>query len=191
MLSMDYHEMESHDREYSLLCMGFIGCTKPIVGAVNGFCLGGGNEVAMTCDILIASENAKFGQPEISLGIMAGAGGTQRLTAAVGKSLSMQMNLTGEPINAQRALQAGLVSEVVPLADLLPRAQAIAATIATKSLPVIRKIKDAVLSNSEFASLNEAIKYEHQSFVSCWATEDQTEGMTAFSEKRKPEWKHR
>ena len=152
MLSMDYHTMESHDRSHSLLQMGSLSSSKPIVAAINGFTFGGGNEVAMSCDILIAGENAKFGQPEINLGIMAGAGGTQRLTTAVGKSLSMQMNLTGDPIDAQRALVAGLVSEVVPTAECLPRAQAIAARIAQKSLPVIKKIKDAVLSAEELGT---------------------------------------
>jgi enoyl-CoA hydratase/carnithine racemase len=121
---------------------------------------------------------------------MAGAGGTQRLTAAVGKSLAMQMNLTGDPIDAQRALLAGLVSDVVTTEECLPRAQAVAARIAQKSLPAIRRVKDAVLQSFEL-SQKEAIKYEHASFVSCWATEDQAIGMTAFAEKRKPEWKHR
>ncbi len=189
MLAMDYTEMETHDRRESLLQMGVMTCSKPIVGAVSGFALGGGCELAMTCDILIAGENALFGQPEINLGIMAGAGGTQRLPAAVGKSLAMQMNLTGEPIDAQRALLAGLVSEVV--ADPLARAEAVAAKIATKSLPPIRKIKDAVNSSFEHASLMEGIKYEHLRFISCWATEDQKIGMNAFANKEKPEWKHK
>lgn len=191
MLAMDYAEMESHDRSNTLLQMGTIGCTKPIIAAVTGFALGGGCEVAMSCDIIIAGENAKFGQPEINLGIMAGAGGTQRLTAAVGKSLSMQMNLTGDPIDAQRALQAGLVSEVVATEECLPRAQAVAARIAEKSLPTIRKVKDAVLSSFELASQRDGIYYEHQRFVSCWATEDQAIGMRAFAAKEKPLWKHR
>ena len=189
MLAMDYTEMETHDRRESLLQMGVMTCSKPIVGAVSGFALGGGCELAMTCDILIAGENAMFGQPEINLGIMAGAGGTQRLPAAVGKSLAMQMNLTGEPIDAQRALLAGLVSEVV--ADPLERAEAVAAKIATKSLPPIRKIKDAVNSSFEHASLMEGIKYEHLRFISCWATEDQKIGMNAFANKEKPEWKNK
>ena len=189
MLAMDYTEMETHDRRESLLQMGVMTCSKPIVGAVSGFALGGGCELAMTCDILIAGENAMFGQPEINLGIMAGAGGTQRLPAAVGKSLAMQMNLTGEPIDAQRALLAGLVSEVV--ADPLERAEAVAAKIATKSLPPIRKIKDAVNSSFEHASLMEGIKYEHLRFISCWATEDQKIGMNAFANKEKPDWKHK
>jgi len=189
MLAMDYTTMETHDRRESLLQMGTLTCTKPIVGAVSGFALGGGCELAMTCDILIAGENAMFGQPEINLGIMAGAGGTQRLTAAVGKSLSMQMNLTGEPIDAQRAMLAGLVSEVVD--DPLARAEAIAVKIATKSLPPVVKIKDAVNSSFEHASLMEGIKYEHLRFISCWATEDQKIGMTAFAKKEKPDWKHK
>jgi enoyl-CoA hydratase/carnithine racemase len=190
MLGMDYHEMESHDREESLLKMGTLTVQKPVVGAVTGFAFGGGCEVAMSCDILIAGENAKFGQPEINLGIMAGAGGTIRLTEAVGKSLSMQMNLTGMPIDANRAMIAGLVSEVVPTEDCLPRAQEVAAQIAKKSLPVIKKIKDSVLSTAELAQ-TDAIKYEHTRFVSCWATEDQSIGMNAFANKEKPEWKHR
>ena len=187
---MDYHEMESHDRSKSLLQMGNLASAKPIVAAVNGFAFGGGCEVAMSCDILVAGENAKFGQPEINLGIMAGAGGTQRLTHAVGKSLAMQMNLTGDPIDAQRAMLAGLVSEVVPTEETVERAQAIAARIAQKSLPAIKKVKDAVLSSYDLP-LAEGLKYEHQRFVSCWATEDQVEGMTAFAEKKRPSWKHR
>ena len=191
MLSMDYHEMESHDRAKSLLQMGSLSCPKPIVAAICGHTYGGGCEVAMSCDILIAADNAMFGQPEINLGIMAGAGGTQRLTSAVGKSLSMQMNLTGDPITATRALQAGLVSEVVPADKCLKRAQAIAARIAEKSLPAIKKVKDSVLSSFELASQKDGIYYEHQRFISCWATEDQKIGMTAFAEKRTPEWVHR
>ena len=190
MLDMDYHEMESHDRSKSLLQMASLKCTKPVIASVMGHCYGGGCEVAMSADILIAAENAMFGQPEINLGIMAGAGGTQRLTHAVGKSLSMQMNLTGDPIDATRALQAGLASEVVKTEECLPRAQAIAARIAQKSLPAIKKIKDAVLSSQEMP-LEAGIYYEHQRFISCWATEDQTIGMTAFANKKKPSWKHR
>lgn len=190
MLHMDYTAMETHDRSESLLQMSTLECWKPVVGAVNGFVLGGGCELAMTCDILIAGQNAKFGQPEVNLGIMAGAGGTQRLAAAVGKSLAMQMNLTGEPIDAERALAAGLVSEVVPTEECVERAQAVAATIASKSSSAVRKIKDAVNKNAEM-TLSEGINYEHRSFVSCWATEDQSEGMAAFAEKRKAEWKHR
>jgi enoyl-CoA hydratase/carnithine racemase len=190
MLGMDYHEMESHDRAKSLLQMGSLSCSKPIVAAINGFTFGGGNEVAMSCDILIAGENAKFGQPEINLGIMAGAGGTIRLTSAVGKSLSMQMNLTGDPIDANRALLAGLVSEVVPTAECLPRAQAVAARIAEKSLPAIRRVKDAVLSSFELSE-SDGIKYEHHRFISCWATADQKIGMEAFANKKKAKWVHR
>ena len=189
MLSMDYTEMETHDRRESLLQMGVLTCSKPVVGSVSGFALGGGCELAMTCDILIAGDNAMFGQPEINLGIMAGAGGTQRLPAAVGKSLAMQMNLTGEPIDAQRAMLAGLVSEVV--ADPLARAEAIATKIATKSQSAVRKIKDSVNSSFEHASLMEGIKYEHLRFISCWATEDQKIGMNAFKNKEKPVWKHK
>ena len=191
MLAMDHKEMRDHDRDESLLCMGTIKCNKPVIGAVTGFALGGGCELAMNLDILIAGDNAKFGQPEINLGIMAGAGGTIRLTNAVGKSLAMQMNLTGEPIDANRAMVAGLVSEVVPTEECLPRAQAVAASIAAKSLPAIRAVKDSVLSTFQHASESEALKYEHHRFIGCWATEDQVEGMTAFAEKRKPDWKHR
>ena len=190
MLAMDYHEMATHDRNGSLLGMAHLSALKPIVGCVQGFAFGGGCEVAMLCDILIAADNAKFGQPEVNLGIIAGAGGTQRLTHAVGKSLSMQMHLTGEPISAERAMQAGLVSEVVPADEALDRARAIAAKIASKSLVATTKIKDCVLSTFDLG-LTEGVKAEHNAFISCWATEDQTEGMTAFADKRKPEWKHR
>ena len=191
MLGMDYHEMATHDRDTSLLSMGAIAPKKPMVGVVCGFAFGGGCEVAMTCDILIAGENAQFGQPETNLGIMAGAGGTQRLTAAVGKSLSMQMNLTGEPISAERAMVAGLVSEVVPTDEALARGLAVAGKIASKSGVVSTKIKAAVNRGFELGNLTESIKAEHNDFISCWATEDQAEGMTAFAEKRKPTWKHR
>merc|ERR1719460_629083 len=167
MMAMDYKEMATHDRRESLL------------------------QLAMGCDILVAGENAKFGQPEVNLGIIAGAGGTQRLTQAVGKSLSMHMNLTGIPIDANRALAAGLVLEVVPTEDCVSRAQDIATVIASKSGAAVAKIKDCVNASYE-KSLEEGLKHEHRQFIECWATEDQDIGMTAFANKQKNvDWKHR
>lgn len=164
--------------------------TKPLVGAVAGYSFGGGCELAMHCDILIASSSARFAQPEINLGLMPGAGGTQRLPRAVGKSLAMQMALTGEPIDAQRALIAGLVSEVVDEQQLLPRAQQIAKVIASKSPVSARYTKQAVLSAFD-QSLRDGLVLERRFFQLLFATEDKAEGFAAFSEKRTPAFKGR
>jgi enoyl-CoA hydratase len=163
---------------------------KPVIAAVAGFALGGGCELAMMCDIIIAADNAKFGQPEIKLGVIPGIGGTQRLTRAVGKSKAMEMNLTGRMMDAAEAERANLVARVVPLADLMPEAMKTAETIAAMSLPSVLLAKEAVLRAFELP-LAEGIRFERRVFHSLFATEDQKEGMKAFVEKRKPEFKNR
>lgn len=161
---------------------------KPIIAAVSGYALGGGCELAMMCDFIIASDTAKFGQPEINLGVMAGIGGTQRLTRFVGKSKAMEMNLTGRFMDAVEAESSGLVSRVVPVADLLKDAQATAAKIAEKSLISTMAIKESVNRAYE-TTLREGILFERRLFHALFATEDQTEGMNAFAEKREPQFR--
>lgn len=161
---------------------------KPIIAAVNGYALGGGCELAMLCDIIIAGENAKFGQPEITLGTIPGMGGTQRLVRAVGKSKAMEMCLTGNMITAKEAEAAGLVSRVVPEDSLLDTAMETANKIASFSKPAIAMIKECVNKSFEM-SLNDALHYERRLFQSTFSTEDQKEGMDAFVNKRKPTWK--
>jgi len=161
---------------------------KPIIAAVAGYALGGGCELAMLCDFIIAADNAKFGQPEINLGVMPGIGGTQRLTRFVGKSKAMEMCLTGRNMDAAEAERAGLVSRVVPLADLLPEAMKAAAKIAEQSLPIVAMTKETVNRAYE-TTLSEGIRFERHLFHAMFATEDQKEGMAAFSEKRKPQFK--
>jgi enoyl-CoA hydratase len=163
---------------------------KPLIAAVNGFALGGGCELAMHADIIVAGESARFGQPEINLGIIPGAGGTQRLTRAVGKSLAMHMVLTGEMIDARTALGAGLVAEVTPPELTVDRALEIAETIASKPPVAVRLAKEAVLKAEEM-SLEAALDYERKSFAMLFATEDRREGLKAFVEKRKPDFKGR
>jgi enoyl-CoA hydratase len=163
---------------------------KPVIAAVAGFALGGGCELAMMCDIIIAADNAKFGQPEIKLGVIAGIGGTQRLTRAVGKSKAMEMNLTGRMMDAVEAERANLVARVVPLAELMNEAMRTAETIASMSLPSVLLAKEAINRAFELP-LAEGIRFERRVFHSLFATEDQKEGMKAFMEKRKPEFKHR
>ena len=163
---------------------------KPIVAAVAGFALGGGCEVAMMCDFIIAAETAKFGQPEITLGITPGAGGTQRLTRAVGKAKAMDLCLTGRMMDAAEAERAGLVSRVVPPADLLAEAVKAAAKIAAQSLPITMLVKEAVNAAFE-TTLTQGVKFERRLFHSCFATSDQKEGMAAFVEKRAPKFTHR
>jgi enoyl-CoA hydratase len=163
---------------------------KPVIAAVAGYALGGGCELALMCDIVIAAETAKFGQPEIKLGIIPGAGGTQRLPRAVGKSKAMDMILTARNMDAQEAERAGLVSRIVPADKLLDEALAVAAAICEFSLPVVMAAKESVNRAYE-SSLAEGVLFERRTFHSLFATEDQKEGMRAFVEKRKPAFKHR
>jgi enoyl-CoA hydratase len=163
---------------------------KPVIAAVAGYALGGGCELAMMCDMLIAADNAKFGQPEIKLGVIPGAGGTQRLPRAVGKAKAMDMILTGRMMDAQEAERAGLVSRVVAADRLLEEALAAAAQIAEYSLPSVMMAKEAVKRAFE-APLSEGILFERRLFHALFGTEDQKEGMAAFVEKRKPKFKHR
>jgi enoyl-CoA hydratase len=161
---------------------------KPIIAAVSGFALGGGCELAMTCDLIIASETAKFGQPEINIGVMPGAGGTQRLTRAVGKSKAMEMILTGKMITADEALRWGLVTKVVPVEVYLTEAKALAAEIASKPPVAVRLAKEAVLKSFD-TTTEGGLEFERKNFYLLFSTLDQKEGMNAFVEKRKPVWK--
>ncbi|MFI1234650.1 enoyl-CoA hydratase [Nocardia salmonicida] len=163
---------------------------KPTIAAVAGYALGGGCELAMLCDILIAADTAQFGQPEIKLGVIPGIGGSQRLTRAVGKAKAMDMVLTGRTIGAEEAERAGLVSRVVAADDLLDVAAEVAETIAAKSLPVAMIAKEAVNRSFE-TTLAEGIRFERRVFHSLFAIEDQTEGMNAFVDKRPPNFAHR
>ncbi len=161
---------------------------KPIIAAVAGYALGGGCELAMMCDFIIAADNAKFGQPEINLGVMAGIGGTQRLTRFVGKSKSMEMHLTGRFMDAEEAERSGLVSRIVPAKDLIDDAMATAQKIAEKSSIATIATKEAVNRAYE-TTLREGILFERRVFNALFATEDQSEGMAAFAEKRKPRFR--
>ncbi len=163
---------------------------KPVIAAVAGFALGGGCELAMMCDFIIAADTAKFGQPEINLGIMPGAGGTQRLTRFVGKSKAMEMCLTGRMMDAAEAERAGLVSRVVPAAELVAEAMKAADSIAAKSRPAVIMTKETVNRAYE-TTLSEGIRFERRVFHAMFATVDQKEGMAAFAEKRKPVFKNR
>ena len=163
---------------------------KPTIAAVAGYALGGGCEVAMMADMIIAADNAKFGQPEITLGTIPGAGGSQRLTRAVGKAKAMDLCLTGRMMDAEEAERSGLVARVVPLDKLLDEAMGAAEKVASMSLPVTLVAKEAV--NRAFEStLAEGVKFERRAFHASFAFEDRVEGMTAFAEKRKAAWKHR
>lgn len=164
--------------------------TKPIIAAVSGWCLGGGHELAMSCDMIVASESARFGQPEINLGVIPGAGGTQRLTRAVGKALAMEMVLNNRTLTAEDALQHGLVNRVVPVERYLEEALQLASEIAARAPLALRLGKEAV--NRAFEThLEDGIQEERQAFYFLFASEDQKEGMRAFGEKRKPDWKGR
>ena len=165
-------------------------CRKPIIAAVAGFALGGGCEVAMMCDTIIAAESAKFGQPEITLAIIPGSGGTQRLTRAVGKAKAMEMVLSGRMIDAAEAERSGLVSRVVANDKLLEEALKLADKIAAQSRPAVLAAKEAVNRAFE-SSLAEGVRFERRLFHALFSTEDQKEGMAAFVEKRKPQFKHR
>ena len=163
---------------------------KPKIAAVNGFALGGGCEIAMMCDFIIASENAKFGQPEIKLGVIPGWGGTQRLAKAVGKAKAMDLVLTGRMMDAEEAERAGLVARVVPAEKLMQEAIEAAQAIADFSAPSVMMAKEAVDRAFE-TTLQEGIRFERRLFYSLFATDDQKEGMAAFAEKRKPDFKNR
>ena len=163
---------------------------KPIIAAVSGYALGGGCELAMMCDFIIASETAKFGQPEINLGVVAGIGGTQRLTRFVGKSKSMDMHLTGRFMDAAEAERSGLVSRIVPVGKLIPEAMDAARKIAAKSALSAAVVKEAVNRAYE-TTLSEGILFERRVFHALFATEDQKEGMAAFLEKRQPQFRDR
>src|SRR5256886_11932145 len=165
-------------------------CRKPVIAAVAGFALGGGCEVTMMCDIVIAAETARFGQPEIQLGTMPGAGGTQRLPRFIGKAKAMDLCLTGRMMDAAEAERCGLVSRVVPLAQLMDDAVATAEKIAGMSLPATMVAKEAVNRAFE-TTLAEGVRFERRTFHATFAFEDRAEGMAAFGEKRKPAWKHR
>jgi enoyl-CoA hydratase len=163
-------------------------CRKPIIAAVAGYCLGGGCELAMMCDFIIAADTAKFGQPEINLGVIAGIGGTQRLTRFVGKSKSMEMHLTGRFMGAEEADRVGLVSRVVPAKQLIDEALSAAHKIAEKSQIAVIAAKEAVNRAYE-TPLEEGLRFERRLFHALFATEDQTEGMAAFLEKREPQFR--
>jgi len=163
---------------------------KPIIAAVAGFALGGGCELAMQCDLIIAADNAKFGQPEIKLGVIPGIGGTQRLTRAVGKAKAMDLILTGRMMDAAEAERSGLVARVVPAAQLMEEAMKVAETIAAMSLPSVLAAKEAINRAFE-TSLAEGVRFERRVFHALFATEDQKEGMAAFVEKRPPKFKNK
>ena len=163
---------------------------KPVIAAVAGYALGGGCELAMLCDILLAADNAKFGQPEIKLGVIPGIGGSQRLTRAIGKAKAMELCLTGRTMDAAEAERAGLVSRVVATVDLHIEAQTTADTIASMSLPITMMAKEAVNRAFE-TTLTEGVRFERRLFHAAFATADQSEGMAAFIEKRPPNFTHR
>jgi len=163
---------------------------KPIIAAVAGYALGGGCELALMCDFVIAGDNAKFGQPEISIGVMPGAGGTQRLARFIGKSKAMEMCLTGRMMDAKEAERCGLVSRIVPKGELREEAIRVARQIAGFSRPIVMLAKESVNRAYE-TTLSEGVRFERRLFHSLFALEDQKEGMTAFGEKRKPAFKHR
>lgn len=182
---MDAHRAEFITRNWETVRQ----VRKPVIAAVAGFALGGGCELAMMCDFIIAADTAKFGQPEIKLGVIPGIGGTQRLTRAVGKAKAMDLVLTGRNMDAAEAERAGLVARVVPAASLMDEAMKAAETIANMSLPSVLAGKESV--NVAFETpLAEGIRFERRVFHSLFATDDQKEGMKAFVEKRKPDWKN-
>ena len=189
---------EMLNKDYIDASMGdFIGnwdrlarCKKPTIAAVSGYALGGGCEIAMMCDIVLASDTAKFGQPEINLGIIPGAGGTQRLTRAVGKAKAMEMVLTGRMMDSDEAERSGLVSRVFPADELMEEALKVAGRIAHLSRPSVAAAKAAVNRAYE-VTLAEGVLFERTAFYGMFATEDQTEGMSAFAEKREPNFQNK
>nr|WP_221333328.1 enoyl-CoA hydratase [Nocardia transvalensis] len=192
----DIKEMQSKSYMDMFLADHFAGWDrlaafrKPIIAAVAGYALGGGCELAMMCDILLAADTAKFGQPEIKLGVIPGMGGSQRLTRAVGKAKAMDLVLTGRNMGAEEAERAGLVARIVPAADLVATALEVAETIASMSLPSVIIAKEAVNRSYE-TTLTEGLRFERRVFHSLFATEDQKEGMTAFVEKRPADFTNR
>ena len=187
----DYGYMDAYKSDYITRDWEHIRrIRKPVLAAVAGYALGGGCELTMMCDLAIAADNAKFGHPEINLGIMPGSGGTQRLTRFTSKAIAMDVCLTARTMDAQEALRAGLVSRVVPLDKLLEEALAVAERIAAYSLPVVMMIKESVNRAYE-TTLSEGVLFERRVFHSMFALEDQKEGMAAFVEKRKPVFKNR
>jgi enoyl-CoA hydratase len=186
----DFSYMDAFMGDYISAWEHFRTLRKPVIAAVAGYALGGGNELAMQCDIVIAAENAKFGQPEVNLGIMPGYGGTQRLPRFTSKAKAMDLCLTARMMDAQEAERAGLVSRIVPLEKLMAEALAVAQKIASYSLPVVMMIKESINRAYE-TSLAEGVLYERRVFQSQFALADQKEGMAAFVEKRKPGFKHR
>ncbi|KPQ06939.1 MAG: enoyl-CoA hydratase Crt [Rhodobacteraceae bacterium HLUCCA12] len=167
-----------------------MGVRKPVIAAVAGYALGGGCELALMCDFIIAADNAKFGQPEINLGVVAGIGGTQRLTRFIGKSKAMDMHLTGRFMDADEAERSGLVSRVVPAKKLMDETMAVAQKIADKSAIATKVVKEAVNRSYE-TTLREGLLFERRSFHALFATDDQKEGMSAFLEKREPQFRDR
>jgi len=182
--------VEAYVGDYAAALERVARARKPIIAAVDGYCLGGGAELAMMCDIIVAAESAKFGQPEITLGIMPGIGGTQRLPRAVGKAKAMDLILTGRMMDAEEAERSGLVSRVVADDDLMEEAMAIADKIAGYSRPIVMMAKESV--NRAFETpLGEGIRFERRLFHATFATEDQKEGMQAFADKRTPRFRNR
>jgi enoyl-CoA hydratase len=165
-------------------------CRKPVIAAVAGYALGGGCEMAMMCDIVLAAENAKFGQPEVTLGVLPGAGGTQRLARLVGKPKAMEMCLSGRMMDAAEAERSGLVSRVVPTETLMDEAMKLAERIAGMSMPIVMMVKESVNRSYE-TTLAEGLRFERRLFHASFGTEDQKEGMAAFVEKRQPDFKDR
>ena len=186
----DYSYMHAYLTDYVTDWEHFRKVRKPVIAAVSGYALGGGCELAMQCDIVVAAENAKFGQPEINLGIMPGYGGTQRLPRYTSKAKAMDLCLTARNMDAQEAERAGLVSRVVPLDKLMEEAMAVAEKIAGYSLPIVMMLKESINRAYE-SNLSEGILFERRLFHSQFGLADQREGMSAFVEKRKPSFKHR
>jgi len=187
----DYSYMDAYKSNYITRDWEHIrNIRKPVIAAVAGYALGGGCELTMMCDLAIAAENAKFGQPEINLGIMPGSGGTQRLPRFTSKAIAMDAILTARMLDAQEALRAGLVSRVVPVEKLMEEAMAVAERIAGYSLPVVMMVKESINRAYE-TTLSEGVLFERRVFHSQFALEDQKEGMAAFVEKRKPNFKNK
>jgi len=185
---VDKTKTEMVDRDHVAAFGKIRTIKKPVIAAVSGWALGGGCEIAMSCDLIVASDSAKFGQPEITIGVIPGAGGTQRLTRAVGKALAMEMILNNRTLTAQEALQYGLVNRVVPVEQYLNEAMKLAEEIASRA-PVAVRVGKKMINQAYEHFLADGLAEERRKFYDLFATEDQKEGMKAFIEKRKPEWK--